>query len=332
MLLAVTPGDPEGIGPEVVWKSFQKNWDFLKRENISPVCFGARAPFDAMGVRIRELKLTDFASQAQAVPSEPTIQIVAAPIKTSKKSLPGFQCGWAIKTAVGEIRKGILGGLVTGPISKERLQQGGFMYPGHTEFLAALCKVRNVTMMLANDQLKITLVTTHLPLSAVSKAITPKAIERAVLHTSASLQDWFRISKPRIAVAALNPHAGENGLLGKEEKKVIGPEITRLQKKHSGRFEISGPHPADTLFAQNQIAELSEKFDAVVCMYHDQGLIPVKLLDFPKTVNVTLGLPIIRTSVDHGVGFDIVGKNKADPSSFGAALLMAADLCKRNSK
>jgi 4-hydroxythreonine-4-phosphate dehydrogenase len=157
----------------------------------------------------------------------------------------------------------------------------------------------------------------------VSQALTREKICRAILDTVQGLQDFWGIQKPRIAVAALNPHAGESGLFGREEIEVIEPEIREIQHQAQNQFKIEGPIPADTLFAKHLLAPQESRYDAVVCMYHDQGLIPVKLLDFPNTVNVTLGLPMIRTSVDHGVGFDIAGQGIADPSSLRAALRLA---------
>jgi 4-hydroxythreonine-4-phosphate dehydrogenase len=182
-------------------------------------------------------------------------------------------------------------------------------------------------MMLANDQLRVSLVTIHLALKDVARAITEKEIRRAVMQTDQALRDGWGIRKPRIAVTGLNPHCGEQGLFGKEEIRVIAPAIRRLQAQG---LAVSGPHPADTFFAQQIALPSAERCDAVVCMYHDQGLIPVKLLDFSRTVNVTLGLPIIRTSVDHGVGFDIAGKNQADPSSLEAAIQLATEMVARS--
>jgi 4-hydroxy-L-threonine phosphate dehydrogenase PdxA len=175
-------------------------------------------------------------------------------------------------------------------------------------------------------------VTTHIGIKGVAKALTRSKVRRAVVQTAVSLTNWWGIRKPRIAVAALNPHAGEKGLFGTEEIRIISPELKFLQKKLNGTAEILGPLPADTLFATNSLAPKESRFDAVVCMYHDQGLIPVKLLDFRKTVNVTLVLPIIRTSVDHGVGFDIAKTGKADPSSLHAAIVLAVEISRKQTK
>jgi 4-hydroxythreonine-4-phosphate dehydrogenase len=244
--------------------------------------------------------------------------------------LAGFQAGWSIQTATDLAQKKLVSALVTGPIHKERMTAGGFSFPGHTEFLAKLCSKRGaparVTMMLANDLLRVSLVTTHLAVGRAPKKITAQAIRLATLNTYQSLRDWWGIRKPKIAIAALNPHAGEGGLFGHEEKTIIAPAVRTLARSLRGKAELIGPLPADTLFAKHILAPQSRRYDAVICMYHDQGLIPVKLLDFPHTVNITLGLPIIRTSVDHGVGFDIAGKGVADPTSMDAALHLAARL------
>lgn len=239
--------------------------------------------------------------------------------------------GWSIQKATELVLHKKAAALVTGPISKDRLQKGGYLYTGHTDFLADLCKgpqsalevTPQVTMMLANSQLRVTLVTTHISISNLSGALDRQKIRKTILQTVQGLTQYWGIAKPRIAVAALNPHAGENGLFGQEEIQIIEPEICALQKEG---YDVIGPLPADTLFAKHVE---KEHFDAIVCMYHDQGLIPVKLLDFYGTVNITLGLPMIRTSVDHGVGFDIAGKGIANPSSLIAAIDLAAHLASK---
>jgi 4-hydroxythreonine-4-phosphate dehydrogenase len=336
-MIVLTPGDPDGVGPEITWKTLKSAHSSHKKTAI--LCVGARKPFDEMDAKVvlvTEAELRKGATSPKL--SEPFVWLLAAPTKTPKPFggkknplLEGYQSGWSIEKATGLVLKGTAQAIVTGPISKERLQKGGYLYPGHTEFLAELCKsktgvVPEVTMMLANDQLRVSLVTTHLGIKGVSKALTRAKIRRAVTQTAEHLQNWWRIEKPRVAVAALNPHAGEAGLFGKEEIKIITPEIEALKKAFGNKAEISGPTPADTLFAKNHLADDRDKFDAVVCMYHDQGLIPVKLLDFRRTVNVTLGLPIVRTSVDHGVGFDIAKTGKADPSSLQSAVDLALQI------
>jgi 4-hydroxythreonine-4-phosphate dehydrogenase len=333
MILAVTPGDPEGIGPEVVWKTLQSHAG--RHPGVHLLCVGARKPFEKLGARIVEADLDNLVPPVDAWPF---VWLLPAPARAPKKSqhLAGYQSGWSIVEATRLVQSGRAAAIVTGPISKERLQKGGYRYPGHTEFLAELCKKDrkspDVTMMLANEQLRITLVTTHLALKDVPKALTRAELRRCVDHTIQSLREGWGVRKPRIAICGLNPHAGESGILGREEIRVISPEIRALQKKHRATAELVGPLPSDTLFAKHVMADPEQRFDAVVCMYHDQGLIPVKLLDFPKTVNVTLGLPIIRTSVDHGVGFDIAGQGRADPSSLQSAIRMALQLASNRKK
>jgi 4-hydroxythreonine-4-phosphate dehydrogenase len=333
-LILITPGDPAGIGPEIAARIFRARGRKSLRSRYPDMrfaCVGARAPFEKLGVKILPFDETvlaqDFGDFGDHIP------LLCAPSVAPKKSifLEGYQSGWAIEKATRLIQAGVASALVTGPISKERLQRGGFKYTGHTDFLADLCGVHEVTMMLANEQLRISLATVHIGLKDVPKALTREKLRRAVLHTVDSLKNWWGISKPRVAVAALNPHAGEDGLFGDEEIRVITPEIQSLQKDAKRRgYTLVGPLPADTLFANHVLARSQNRpenrFDAVVCMYHDQGLIPVKLLDFPRTVNVTLGLPIVRTSVDHGVAFDIAGKNIADPSSLESAIELAVDI------
>jgi 4-hydroxythreonine-4-phosphate dehydrogenase len=334
MILAVTPGDPEGIGPEIIWKTIRRS---QKIRGAQLLCVGAPEPFRKLKAPIVEVEFTpQGAPRVPKARKSPFVWLLPTPSQTpAGKLLPGFQSGWAIETATRLVQQNFASALVTGPISKERLQAGGYPYPGHTEFLAELCRTPQVTlqvtMMLANDQLRVTLVTTHVGLAQVSQKLSAERIRRCVEQTAQALHQDFSIRRPKIAVAALNPHAGESGLFGREEIDVIIPELERLRSQYQGKFELIGPMPADTLFAKNQLAPRQKRFDAVVCMYHDQGLIPVKLLDFPNTVNVTLGLPIVRTSVDHGVGFDIASKGIADPSSFQAAVRLAIQIVRNRS-
>jgi 4-hydroxythreonine-4-phosphate dehydrogenase len=334
--LVLTPGDPEGIGPEVTWKAIQK----LKLPaGLNILCVGSEAAFKKLGAPIIHFDLqsppkkTYAPPNAGRKPNRPSIWLLPAPETTRPENfLPGFQAGWSIEKATELVMNGIGSALITGPISKERLNRGGFSYPGHTEFLAALCKAQSVTMMLANEVLRVAMVTTHLPLSQVAQSIRSDDIVRAVHQTIEGLQQFWGISLPKIGVAALNPHAGEAGLFGREEIDVITPTIRALQSDLQHKCELSGPFPADTLFAKHVLETKKKRFDAIICMYHDQGLIPVKLLDFHQTVNITLGLPIIRTSVDHGIGSDIAGQGIADPSSLCAAIQLATSFVKRRKK
>lgn len=325
-IFALTPGDPEGIGPEIAWKAVRANSGKLARKGIVILCVGAREPFERLGAPILEANPESPFPPKSLLRGEPKVWLLPAP-ERSRDFLPGFQSGWSIERAARLVMGGAADALVTGPISKDRLRRGGYRYSGHTDFLADLCGVKGeVTMMLANPKLRISLVTTHLALRQVPDAVTRGRIRRATLHTVDWLRRHWGIARPRIAIAALNPHAGERGLFGREEIEVISPEISHLRRKLRGQAVIDGPLPSDTLFAVQATAGLAraKRYDAVICMYHDQGLIAVKQLDFANTVNVTLGLPLVRTSVDHGVAFDIAGSGRADPSSLEAAIEMAA--------
>lgn len=331
-IFAVTPGDPDGIGPEVVWKAIRSK-KYAAR-GVALLCIGARAPFEKLGATIVEADLKNLVPPGR---SDDFVWLLQAPVAAPKnRLLAGFQSGWSIETATALVLAEKAEAIVTGPISKERLQKGGYPFPGHTEMLAHLCaqatsgarskKIPPVTMMLANDKLRITLVTVHAPIKKIPSLLNRAELRRCVEQTVDHLRRWWKIERPRVAVCGLNPHAGESGVLGSEEIRVIEPEIKSLRRRWGNSVELIGPLPADTLFAKHIMAPPAERYDAVVAMYHDQGLIPVKLLDFPNTVNVTLGLPIVRTSVDHGVGFDIAGQGKADPSSFQSAMELAIQL------
>ena len=330
MLLAVTPGDPDGIGPEVVAKTLLLQRKLFPRD-LNILGIGAAGPFRKLGVPLVEL--SDFNSLSHLPRTRPgELLFISAPEGPQRPngggpkksfSLQGFQSGWAIERATRLALSGKVDAIVTGPISKSRLQAGGYFFPGHTEMLASLCRKKKVTMMLANEHLRVALVTTHVSLNRLSKEIRSSEISRAIEHTIRALREWWGIGRPRLAVCALNPHAGEGGAFGNEEIRVISPTLRRLQKRYAGAATIDGPLPADTLFAKNALSSQKDRYDAIISMYHDQGLIPVKLLDFAGTVNVTLGLPIVRTSVDHGVAFDIAGTGKADPTSFQSALRLA---------
>jgi 4-hydroxythreonine-4-phosphate dehydrogenase len=233
-----------------------------------------------------------------------------------------------IETGAGLALSGAVAGLVTAPIAKAPLYDAGFAFPGHTEFLAELTHVgerqppHGPIMMLAARDLRAALVTIHTPLSAVSAALSVEAIVNAGLVTVEALRKDFGIAVPRLAVAALNPHAGEGGALGGEEAAIIEPAVRALRELG---VEVRGPAPADSLFH----AEARATYDAVLCMYHDQALIPVKMLDFWAGVNITLGLPIVRTSPDHGTGFDIAGRGLARADSLIAAIRLAAEIADR---
>jgi 4-hydroxythreonine-4-phosphate dehydrogenase len=225
----------------------------------------------------------------------------------------------AIDTAVTACLKGEAAALVTAPIHKAVLMQAGFAYPGHTEYLEHLTKAPRAVMMLAGKGLRVVPITIHIPLKNVPEALTREAIVDTGTIVLDALAKDFGIASPRLAVAGLNPHAGEDGEIGREDMEIVAPAIAALRK---GGATVMGPLPADTLFHE----EARTKYDAALCMYHDQALIPIKTLAFWEGVNVTLGLPIVRTSPDHGTALDIAGTGKADPRSMIAAIEMAAEM------
>lgn len=288
-VIGITLGDPKGIGPEVVAKALENR---RIRSLCRTVLFGDPEFFDWK----KSKRLTDREC--------------------------GKLAGSAVDQAINAALTDQIEALVTGPISKEHLNLGGYRFPGHTEFLADRAGVKEVRMMMAGPKLKVTLVTIHEPLRRIASLLTISHILRTIEITHSSLKKWFGIRRPRIAVAALNPHAGEGGMFGDEERKKISPAVRAAQRKG---IRASGPYPPDTLFHRAVHGE----FDAVVAMYHDQGLIPLKLLHFEEAVNITLGLPFLRTSVDHGTAFDIAGKGIANPGSMIAAIETAVRMVRR---
>jgi 4-hydroxythreonine-4-phosphate dehydrogenase len=316
--LAVSLGDPAGIGPEVVAKC----WDGRERFELSPfVAIGD--PRSIGKVWDGPIELIEDPRQADAVfdYALPVIQIAAASEDVpGQPSVAGAHCSLdSLEIAVGLARSGSAAAVVTGPVSKEQLYSIGFSHPGQTEFVAERCGVGsgNVAMMLAGPTLRTVPVTTHLPFADVAQRLSPALIEARGRTTLRGLQRNFGIAEPVLAVSALNPHAGEGGLLGHEEVEIIEPAIAALRAEG---WRVTGPHPADTMFH----AAARARYDAALCMYHDQALIPLKALHFEDGVNVTLGLPIIRTAPDHGTAFDIAGQDRADPRPMASAIRMAA--------
>ena len=226
----------------------------------------------------------------------------------------------AIVRAAADAQRGAVAAIATAPINKEALRLAGHRWNGHTDLLAHLTGAPHVAMMFFSDELRVVLATVHVPLADVPRLLTQSLMERTIALTACELPKFDKV-QPRIAVAGLNPHAGEHGLFGAEEQTAIVPAIARCRERG---IDVDGPFPADTLFVRARRGE----FDVVVACYHDQGLIPVKLVAFGRAVNVTLGLPIVRTSVDHGTAFDIAGKGTADPESMVAAVLLAARLAR----
>jgi 4-hydroxythreonine-4-phosphate dehydrogenase len=279
-------GDPAGIGPEIAAKAMAALHD--------------RIPLRFVAGR---------AALASAIPGRPETTDPAAVIES-------------IRRAVELVQTGECAAVVTCPIAKKTLIDAGFAFPGHTEYLAALTDAPRAVMMLAVDGLRVVPVTVHTPLAQVPTLLTEDLIVETGRITAAALIRDFGIPAPRLALAGLNPHAGEGGALGGEEAAVIIPAIERLRAEG---IAVTGPHPADTMFH----AAARARYDAALCMYHDQALIPLKTIDFDRGVNVTLGLPIVRTSPDHGTAFDIAGKGIASPASLIAAIELAAQLAER---
>jgi 4-hydroxythreonine-4-phosphate dehydrogenase len=306
-------GEPAGIGPEIAVKA--------------RLALGARRPFVWIGDP-RHLP-AGTAWQAIARPADAEgiadtvlpilVQEFAAPASPGRPAPENAQAVIAaITRGVHLVQAGEASALCTAPIHKKALKDGaGFAFPGHTEFLAALAGVERVAMMLACPNLRVVPVTIHMALAEVPAALTADLLEATIRITRAGLIRDFAIPAPRLAVAGLNPHAGEGGAMGKEEITLISPLLDRLRAEG---MAITGPHSADTMFH----AAARAGYDAAIAMYHDQALIPIKTLDFAGGVNVTLGLPFIRTSPDHGTAFDIAGRGIADPTSLIAALDMAA--------
>ena len=285
-IIAITVGDPSGIGPEIALKA-------AKHPKVTSICrpvlYGPHQPDE----------LQPF----------PAGRVDAASARAAHS---------AIAAAAQDALAGRVAAVVTAPISKEAFHLAGFRWPGHTELLAEICGVSDVAMMFWSEKLRVVLATVHVPLKDVPSVLTSERLLRTIRLTAGSLPK-FGIARPRIGVAGLNPHAGEHGLLGLEEQRVFDPAIAQAT---SEGLDVTGPLPADTIFVRASRGE----FDVVIAAYHDQGLVPVKLIAFGHAVNVTLGLPIIRTSVDHGTAFDIARKGIADEGSLVEAIVLAVRL------
>jgi len=316
--VAVTMGCPVGIGPEIICRLFGR--DDMPGAGQTVVVGDMnvlRQAADLLGQRLAIVPW--LPGQPLAPGTLPVFQVGSpgpTPIHWGQPDVTtGKAMGQYIEAAVKLIGAHHCSAMVTCPISKKWLQLAGYRYPGHTEMLAALTGTARVRMMMAGPRLKVVLVTIHEPLRRVSGLLSRQEIGDCIRMTRAALQRDFGVTAPRIAVAGLNPHGGEDSLFGDEEARVIGPAVT----DSADQGDVSGPWPPDTVFYQ----AAAGRFDAVIAMYHDQGLIPFKLLHFHDGVNVTLGLPLVRTSVDHGTAYDIAGRNAADPASLAAALTMA---------
>jgi 4-hydroxythreonine-4-phosphate dehydrogenase len=329
--LAIALGDPAGIGPEVILGA----WLRLRAERRAPPAFVVGGPAvlrraaEALGIDCPIVPIADpaealFASAAGL----PVMAGLDAPWTPGAPSPDGAKLAlasltWATKFALS----GVAAGVVTAPIAKSALAAIGWDYPGQTEFLADACGLpyRDAVMMLAGPSLRTVPLTVHVPLAEVPGLLSSELITHKARIVAAGLRRDFGIPAPRLAIAALNPHAGEGGQFGGEEARIIAPAIAALQAEGIDAF---GPVPGDALFMPRARAT----YDAALCMYHDQALIPLKALEVDEGVNVTLGLPIIRTSPDHGTAFDIAGKGLADPGAMAAAIVMAAEMATARAK
>ena len=318
-VVAVTPGEPAGIGPEITLKLLRDHPELRLVVIADPDCLGrAAATINAdnhlvdwrpgMEVRAGILNCLSVPLACAEKPGKPDTKNASYVLKT-------------LRQAVQLLQQGQASALVTGPVQKSVINQAGIAFSGHTEFLADLAGVKQVVMMLAAPGLRVALVTTHLPLREVADAITQEKLELVIRITARELQQRFGIDRPRLQVLGLNPHAGEEGHLGVEDDMIIRPAIERCR---SAVISIEGPVPADSAFTPPRLAVC----DAVIAMYHDQGLPVLKHFGFGRSVNITLGLPFIRTSVDHGTALDIAGSGHADAGSFYHAANMAATLAR----
>jgi len=319
--LVMTMGDPGGVGPEIVLKALTSA---EVRKNCIPIIIGdAYVMKEAIELFNPSIKLKIIKSPEESRPAEGSLELIdMGMIKEFVKNRPtagtGGACVNYIKKAVAIALSKQVDGIVTAPVSKEALKMAGFKWPGHTEMLAQLTRTKDYAMMLVGGPLRVILVTIHTALKNVPELITKQRIMKTIRMAKKAC-DMLGIRKPRIAVAGLNPHAGEAGIFGDEERKKILPAVKDAMKDG---ISVSGPYPPDTIFHKAYNGDV----DIVVCMYHDQGLIPLKMIAFDHGVNVTVGLPFVRTSPDHGTAYDIAWKGVANPSSMIEAIKMAAAL------
>ena len=325
--LALSLGDPAGVGPELIAEA----WARRESENLPPfvVCGGARLLVEAARTRGIDLPVCGIEDIREA----------GEHFGSALPVLDGHDVGYApgapdsqgarlalesLRDAVALAASGAANAVVTGPVAKSRLAEVGFDFPGQTEFCAAAAGVAadNAVMMLAGPSLRAVPLTVHCPLADVPRLVTTKLICARTRLVHEALERDFGIKAPRIAVAALNPHAGEDGRMGSEERDTIAPAIAALREEG---LEVTGPHPADALFAPHQRGT----YDAAIAMYHDQALVPLKALDFDSGVNITLGLPFVRTSADHGTAFGIAGSGEAHPGATIAAIRLAGEMAAR---
>ena len=320
--IGITQGDINGVGYEVILKTLA---DEEVYENFTPVIYGSSkgAAYHRKALNIQNMSLNSIRTVDEAHPNR--INIVScgddnARVELGKSTPMGGEAALAaLRTAVDDLKRGAIDVLVTAPINKKNIQSDNFHFPGHTEFLQQAAGGRKALMLLVADKLRVGVVVGHVPIARVPQMITEEAILEKLRILNSSLRNDFSITRPRIAVLGLNPHAGDEGLLGSEEEMVIAPAIA---KANAEGILALGPYAADGIFGSPALY----KFDAILAMYHDQGLAPFKALSFTNGVNYTAGLPFVRTSPDHGTAFDIAGQNCASHESFRSALYLAIDV------
>jgi 4-hydroxythreonine-4-phosphate dehydrogenase len=313
MRIAVTLGDPAGIGPEIILKALGR----LGRKSI-PVIVGNRTVLDRAARHISPKPVVLLKPFGCGTLREPEIVDIGTGegVIFGKSDASSGQASYRyILEALKLVFSGSASAVVTSPITKKSIQEAGIDFMGHTELMAHFSGSREYVMMMANRRLRVSLVTIHVPLKDVPLLVTDERVDRCIRVTAQSLHNDFGIEHPRIGVCGLNPHAGESGMMGTEETRIV----TAIEKARAAGIAADGPLPADSLFHRVD-------YDAYIAMYHDQGLIPVKTMDFARTVNITLGLPIVRTSVGHGTGLDIAGQDLADPASLIEAYRIAEDM------
>lgn len=331
--IGITIGDPSGIGPEVVLKALAKpNVRKLAKFLIIGDSFVLRRLNTQMSTDLSvaicdKKQMSTDRDLRSSVPNIQLLDLHNVPEHNFNFGKISPVYGKAsieyINEAIKLIRKNKIDALVTAPVSKEAINLTGISFSGHTEYLADSFKVKKFAMMLIGGKLKVVLITRHLPLKKVSNNLNPQSIVETITLTYCALKKYFNINRPRIGVCGLNPHSGEKGLLGEEEIKIIKPAILKLKKRKTS-IDLEGPLPADVIFYKARKGE----YDCVIAMYHDQGLIPLKMTAFDRGVNLTLGLPFIRTSPLHGTGFNIAGKRLARPQSMIEAIRLACNLAR----
>ncbi len=326
-LIGVTMGDPAGIGPEVVLKAASvepRSCRLVVLGDLTTLSETTRRLGSCLMLTAWQLG-TEYPTDPNVLPVLPLSQLPAESRVPGRPTTAGGEASFQyVETATRLALDNTLQGVVTAPISKAMWHAAGQTYPGHTELLAALTHTPEVRMMLVGSQLRVILVTTHIALSQVPAALSCERILKTISLATAHLSRFHSLERPRLAVAGLNPHAGEAGAFGDEEERIIAPAVRQAQAQG---LVVAGPFPADSLF----VRAVRGEFDGVICLYHDQGLIPLKLLSWEDGVNVTIGLPIVRTSPDHGTAFDIAGQGRADPRSLGAAIALAAVMTRNRS-